>query len=266
MKTLLASTMLIATSSAMAHDTSFSTDNCHVSLEGGVSISKDAIEFTKDDKTVYKIVNDRELYISGQAIALSATEQDVVNQYSTSIRAVVPEVKDIALDAMDIAVDGVNLAFNELLGEGNDVGYQLTTELSQIKTEIETSFAQDKTITINEEGFDGEQFFGEDFEKRIETMVESTIQNSMGSLLIAVGQELLFAGGNMDAFETRMENFGEQIEYEMETRAKELEKRGEAICQSVLKIDELEEQLKGSIEALSDTDVLVVDKEESNAI
>ena len=29
--------------------------------------------------------------------------------------------------------------------------------------------------------------------------------------MIAVGQEMLFSGGDMDAFETRMENFGQHI-------------------------------------------------------
>jgi hypothetical protein len=264
MKTLIATALIIASSTSYAHDSSFSSESCNVDLNGGVNISAKEITFSKNKSPLYTIVNNDTLIVNGEEIDLTSSQQSLLTQYSTSIRDVVPEVKSIALDAIDLAIDGVNLAFNELLGEGNDVSADLTTQLTTIRTEVDSEFDGSRDFYIDEDGFAGDDFFGADFEQRIETAVESTIQNSIGSLMIAVGQEMLFSGGNMDAFETRMENFGNQIEHEMESRGEGLEKRGEALCQSVIMIDEMEEQLKDEIDELASFNFITASQKSSH--
>jgi hypothetical protein len=252
MKTLIATALILASSASYAHDNSFSSESCNVDLNGGINISAKEITFSKNKSPLYSITNNGTLLMNGEEIALTSHQQSLLHDYSTSIRDVVPEVKNIALDAIDLAIDGVNLAFNELLGEGNNVSVDLTTQLTTIRSEVDAEFGKHKSFYIDEDGFSGNDFFGEDFEQRIESAVESTIQNSLGSLMIAVGQEILFSGGDMDAFETKMDNFGELIGHEMETRSEGLEKRGEALCQSIIAIDEMEEQLKNSIDEIAD--------------
>jgi len=256
MKTLIASALILASSTTFAYEASFSNDSCDADLSGGIKITPDLIEFSKNKKQVYKIVNDEALFVDGEQIDLTYSQQSLVNEYSTSIREVVPEVKDIALDAIDLASDGVNLAFNELLGEGNDVGAEITAQLAEIRTEVDKGFSSDKEIYFDEDGFSGDDFFSKDFEQRIETAVETTVQNSIGSLMIAVGQQMLFSGGDSEAFETRMENFGEKIEHEMESRGEKIEKRGESLCQSVVDIDALEDKLVAEIKELHGIDLL----------
>jgi len=251
MKTLIATALIIASSASYAHDNAFSSDSCNVDLHGGININAKEITFSKDKSPLYTIANNEILRINGEEVPLSASQQSLLTEYSNSIRTVVPEVKSIALDAIDLAIDGVNLAFNELLGEGNNVSSELTTQLTTIRAEVDREFGQHKEFYIDEEGFSGKDFFGDDFEQRIETAVESTIKNSLGSLMIALGQEMLFSGGDMDAFESKMTNFAEQIEHEMETRAAGLEKRGDALCQAIIAIDEMEAQLQASIDALA---------------
>jgi hypothetical protein len=256
MKTLIATALILASTSSFASNVSFTNDSCDVDISGGIKITATVIEFSKNKKSLYKIVDNEMLYVDGEQINLSHSQQSLVTDYSNSIRATLPEVKDIALDAIDLASDGVNLAFNELLGEGNDISTEITAQLSEIRKEVDEGFTNDKVISFDEDGFSGDEFFNEGFEKRIESAVESTVQNSIGSLLIAVGQQMLFSGGDMDTFETRMENFGERIEQEMESRGEEIEKRGEALCQSVVAIDALEDQLTHDIEELEDFNML----------
>ena len=211
MKTLIATALILATSSSFASNASFTTDSCDADISGGIKITPTAIEFSKNKKQLYKIVDNEVLYVNEEQIDLTNSQQSLITEYSTSIRAAVPEVKDIALDAIDLASDGVNLAFNELLGEGNDISAEITAQLSEIRKEVNEGFTHDKEIYFDEDGFSGEDFFDEDFEKRIESAVETTVQNSIGSLMIAVGQQMLFSGGDMDTFETKMENFGDKI-------------------------------------------------------
>ncbi|WP_281560069.1 DUF2884 family protein [Thalassomonas sp. RHCl1] len=259
MKTLLASTLILTSTSLYAHD------SCDVELEGGIKIDSSGIEFMQDKKPVYSILEDNRLIVDGKNIELNASQQALVSEYAASIRAVVPEVKSIAIEGIDLAVEGVNMAFDELLGAGNDVGADLTRELTALRDQVQTRFDVDNGFYVDEHGFAGEEFFGEEFEQRIESVVEKAMRDSMGSLLIAVGQQMLFSG-DTGAFETKMENFGDKIENEMEARGAELESKGEQICLSVVKIDSLEEQLKAQISELENTNFLKVKSHGSNEI
>jgi hypothetical protein len=264
MKTLIATALILASTNSLASDASFTNNSCNADISGGIKITSVAIAFSKNKKQLYKIVHNEMLFVDGEQIGLSQSQQSLIADYSKSIRAAVPEVKNIALDAIELARDGVNLAFNELLGEGNDISAEITAQLSEIRKEVDEGFTNDNDIYFDEDGFSGDNFFNEGFEQRIEDAVETTVQNSVGSLLIAVGQQILFSGGDMDTFEARMENFGERIEREMESRGEEIEKRGEALCQSVVEIDALEDQLTNDIEALAGFNLLTTNHSSKN--
>jgi len=255
-KTLIAVTLL----SVFLSKALYAHDSCDVELEAGVTINESSIEFFDSDKkkqTLYKI-DDNNLIVDGDYVSLNDEQQALVEQYSSNIRAMVPQVRNIALEGVDLALEGVNLAFNELLGEGNDIGADLTQELSSLKEEVATRFTVENGFTIGENGLDNDELLGDEFEQRIESAVEKAVMGSMGSLLVALGQEMLFSGGDTDAFETRMESFGENIEHEMESRAKKIEQKAELLCLDVIEIDKIEDQLQASIESLEDINVITV--------
>jgi len=242
----------LSSTSVYAHD-----DSCDVNLNAGFSIDEGRIEFLdEENNSLYKIMNDEKLIVSGEHIDLTSNQQLLVHEYSTNIRALVPEIKSVAIEGVDLALEAVNLVFTELLGEGNNVGDELTQELSSLKEEVSTRFSIADGFTIGADGLNGDELLGDEFEERIETVVETAVMNSMGSLLVALGQEMLFSGGDTDAFETKMESFGENIEHEMENRAEKIERKAEKLCIAIVEIDELEEQLKASIKPLANIDVI----------
>lgn len=257
---LLLPTVLATSTAAVAHN------DCNVDLDGGIRIDDSSITFIKNKNPLYIIEDDNILLVNGERISLSSSQEALVYNYSTSIRQTVPEVKEIALGAIDVAVDGVNLAFNELLGEGNNVSSDLTHELGRIRDQVELRFNTQAGFTIDEEGFSGDEILGEGFETQLEEVVEDAVQNSIGTLMVALGQELIFSGGDMKAFETRMEDFGTRIESEMEMRAAHLEEKGEALCQSAMEIDSLEEQLRSEVSELSHFNVISVSSDKNSSI
>lgn len=206
----------------------FAQDTCDIELDAGLTLNAITLEFfnvaqdSENNKQIlYKIDNDQHLTVHGQEIDLNNHQQALVTQYAMSIRAMVPQIRTMAIEGLELALEGVNLAFNELFGEGNTVGAKLTQELSTLRDQVATRFTAEHGITINEnsvnnEGFTGENTLGKEFEQRIITAVETAVINSMGRLLIVMGQELLFSGGDTNAFATRMDNFGESIVDEME--------------------------------------------------
>lgn len=263
-KSFAASVMICAvtSTSALAHQ------SCEVDLSAGISINNRSIEFfadTASDKdkpaeSLYEIIGDNQLVIDDDAVKLTAEQQILVRDYATSIRTLVPQVKTLAIEGVDLAIDGVDLAFNQLLGQGNDVSSQLNQELLLVREAIDNKLSIEKGITFGLNGTDGQDMMndlmGEEFEQRIESVVEKAVMSSMGSLLVALGQEMLFSGGDSDAFETRMEKFGDDIANQMEARAEKLELKAEQLCLEIQKIDLLEEQLKLEVDELAHINIL----------
>jgi len=266
-KTLAASALICAVTSTSV----FAHESCEVNLTAGIKINSQSIEFfevnkNNDDKStksavsLYKIVDDNQLIVGAETVSLTAEQKLLVKDYSSSIRNLVPQVKTLAIEGVDLALEGVDLAFTKLLGEGNDVGAELSQELLLVRQAVDSKLSIKNGITFGLNGNDSSvivnDLMGEEFEQRIESAVEKAVMNSMGSLLVALGQEMLFSDGNTDTFETRMESFGDDIATEMESRAEKIEVKAEQLCLAVQKIDGLEAQLKISIAEVAHFDVL----------
>ena len=73
---------------------------------------------------------------------------------------------------------------------------------------------------------------------------------------MAIGRQMLFEDGDMDAFASRMENFGEMIEQRVEGEADALESKAEALCTVLAKADYAESRMQKNIAGLSGLDLL----------
>lgn len=262
--TLVASTLttVLASSAVYAHE------SCNVDLSAGFTINANSIEFLKENNkekhSLYKITDGKQLYVGNDKVALTDKQKNLVEQYDAKIRELVPQVKSVAIDGVDLAVEGVNLAFNGLLGEGNAVAADLTKELKIIREQVVANLSIEKGISIGADGLESEELLGKDFDQRIESAVEKAVLNSMGSILMAMGQQMVSAEGDEQSFETRMENFGETIEHEMTTRSEKIEEKAQALCINVAKLDALEEKLKAEIKPLANTNVFTVTQGQYN--
>ena len=259
--TFIASALTLSFASTAA----YASTSCNVDLSAGFSIDTNSIEFLRaegenDNKKhhLYTIIAGKKLLVDNQEIKLSDVQQSLVINYDEKIRHLVPQVKNVAIEGVDLAIEGVNLAFNGLLGEGNAVAADLTTELTLIRKQVSDNLSIEHGVSVGVEGLESEGLLGKDFDKRIESAVEKAVLNSMGSILIAMGQQMVASGGDEGNFETRMENFGENIEHEMTTRSAVIEKKAEALCISIVEVDALEEQLKREIKPLAGINVFTV--------
>jgi hypothetical protein len=256
MKTLIATALLLAAGSATAHN------SCNLDLDAGVHISSDSIEFYVAEQPTYKIIDDQYLVVKGQAQKLTLAQQKLVASYAASIRAALPEVRGMALDGIDLAIEGITLAFDGLLGEKNQISAQLATELTNLKSDVNRYFSSGNLISFNRGDEGAPDFLGKQFETRIERIVETSVQNSVGSLMFAMGKEALMSGGSMEGFEARMNKFGEQMAEQISTKAAGMEARGAKLCSAMQAIDALEEQLKQAVPAVESFNIIRVNADE----
>jgi len=259
--TLIASTL----TTALASSAVYAHESCNVDLSAGFKINTNSIEFLQEDNedsdkqhSLYRITDGKELFVGSDQVVLTDKQKVLVKQYDAKIRQLVPQVKSVAIEGVDLAIDGVNLAFNGLLGEGNAVAADLTKELKLIREQVTAKLTIENGISVGVDGLESEELLGKDFDQRIESAVEKAVLNSMGSILISVGQQMMAADGDEDSFETRMENFGDTIEHEMTTRSEKIEEKAQALCLNIAKLDDLEEKLKTEIKPLANTNVFTV--------
>lgn len=250
MKVFVTAFLLLSAGSAAAHNV------CNLEVDAGVRMADNSIAFYGADDVMYKIVDDKKLLVNGQVLSLTQEQQMAVVNYAASIRAAVPEVRSMALDGIDLAIDVITITFDSLLGERNQISAQLITELSSVKIDVDRYFTSGNPISFNHNDEDVADFLGKNFETRIERIVETSVQNSIGSIMIAMGKQILASGGDMEAFEARMNNFGEQLETQMNAKAAGMEVRGKKLCMVIEAVDMHEEQLKRLVPVINRFNVI----------
>src|SRR3546814_14858903 len=76
---------------------------CDIDSDYDVALSPDAITFSRDDGTPRTLVmHDGSLRVDGREAALSDADRERVRQFEPDARALLPEVRAIAVEAVEI--------------------------------------------------------------------------------------------------------------------------------------------------------------------
>ncbi|AOT10012.1 YggN family protein [Pseudoalteromonas luteoviolacea] len=252
MKTTLLSIAILSSASAYAHtDHHFSIthDDCQLQFQNDVKISPEDVSITQANNQHMLITADGNLLINGQTITVTPEQQQALSNYADTLRVELPKVAEVATEAVTlagVALDEVATTFNlHSLDE-------LSGVLEELNEEVHNTFYQDGSFVMGEQTMDnfGERF-GHEFESRIESAVKSAMFESIGTLLISLGSEMKNTNGDINTFEQRMEQMGENIEQRVTAQADQLEARADALCQQFTQIAQQEARLSHSIPTLS---------------
>lgn len=254
--TILAATLACTSVPVFAHQ-------CNVELHGNMSLENNVLTVQLDNNSQMRIDQNKTLFIDNQAMALSATQQGWVNDYYDGINQAAPQAANIATEAVALASTAVNEVFTELLGSNSNALADLSEKLQSLDRKIQYNFyAENGDIRLSSESFENDQFFGQEWEGQFEQAIEEVVTDSIGHLMVAIGTQMIFSGGDMDEFEQKMQRFGEQIEDKIEYQASALEDKAEQLCATLQKVDYAEQQLQ-QITQLARLDVIEI-KDQSN--
>jgi hypothetical protein len=237
--------------------------SCDIELSAGLEIKPASITFFEQGPerensklALYTIQDSKYLSIRGEKVLLTHEQLTLINAYDFHIRQLVPKVKNIAIEGVDIAIDGVSIIFNSLLGEDNTVGQELITELNMLKQQLDVNLSGEHDIIIGVDGLESDVLLGEEFEQRIESAMEKAVMGSMGSLLVALGKQMI--NDDEQGFENKIDIFSQTIEREMESRAKIIEDKVQKLCSDFITLEMIETQLQQSIAELQSINVFNV--------
>ncbi|MCW8109640.1 YggN family protein [Alteromonas ponticola] len=258
MKTLIALTTSAAILSApvFAHR---SDSDCDVSLDGNLRYHQGVLEIESDNGTTFTINQAHELYVESKKLELNATQQRAVSDYYENISDAIPMTVTIAMEGLQLASSAVSEVFAELLGD-NDIVRDFDELFTELSSEINTRFYDENGgYRVDTREFNDDDWMSSTWEDRFEERVESLVEQSIGRIMIAVGKEMVWEGGDIDAFADKMERFGENIENKVEHQAEALEDKAEELCHILKKADNAEDRLQSSIGELASLNVLEID-------
>ena len=232
---------------------------CDVEFNGALQLENQVLTLTTEQENKIVINQSKQLYVNDQKTSLSAKQQAHLNEFYDSINAAVPAAAGIASDAIELATYALDETFTQLLGEDSAVVADITEQLQELKRELDRSFyGDDGKIRLNSAQFGEDEFLSKAFEDKFEKAIETIVTHSIGQIMVTIGSELMFNGGDFDEFEQRMETFAEDMEHKFDHQSEALEARAEVLCASLANIDRLEEKLRNDVPQLADMDVLQV--------
>jgi len=251
----------VAISIAVASFGVSAQDSCHVKLESGFSINKTAIEFFNPEnknQPIYSIKNDKTLLVNKEEVSLNIKQQVLIAQYSMNIRTLVPKASAIAIEGIDSAIKELNVAFNDLLGEGNNAAVELIKKLTVLRDEVANHYSIAHGFSIGENGLADGDLLESEFKQQIESKIKKIVTSSMGSIMMAAGMELVNSGGRINDLGARMQKFTASMQHNMKQMAEKTKRKSQRLCTAVIAVDSLEKRIKKSIHALAKTNVLTV--------
>ncbi|WP_299568253.1 YggN family protein [uncultured Shewanella sp.] len=246
-----------AMSPAMAK-LSIDDEQCNVTLNYDVTVEPKKLLISEKGEELYR-VEMGELYVEGSKVKLDTKQSRLLNDYSEELSQQVPEIIDLVNEVVVLATDAVSLALTPIFGDAT--GAKLDELLTGIQSRVdEAAYQQGDKFYLGATESSIEDAFNEDFEKEMEAM----IANSMGSFMMAIGAEMMSSEGGsfeekIEAFSTKMEKVGEDIELQIADQSQAIEDKAEKICADFEELMVLESEVRQSIPELASYELATLD-------
>lgn len=227
----LAAALMAPLSQAMAEvhiDT-----QCNAETEYDITVEASRLVFSRDDGGEVAFANGR-LFLDGQAVTLSRADSARVAEFERSVRALVPEVKSIAREAVEIAVVALTRVIDTFATEANRATF--IAELDIMRVEIDELIEQTtSTRGVNDHQFEAR---AKEFAMRIAPRIASEFAGQAVTAALS-GDEAAVA-----AIEARAKRLEKEIEASVEAPAKALEARANALCPRIRALDRIESEFE----------------------
>ena len=235
----------------------FNNEHCDVELDGNIQYYKGLLTVDMKNGSTMTITEDYELTINGESVSLDREQQRWVEDYYDQIDTAIPMTLNIAAEGLEIASSAVGEVFGELLGADDEMVMEFSELFDGLSEEMKIRFYDDQgNIRVDSTEFNQPGWFDNAWEDEFEARVESLVSQSVGRIMVAIGTEMMFGDGDMQAFEQKMERFGETIENRVEAQAEALEGKADELCAVLAKADYAENQMQKHINGLDGLNLL----------
>lgn len=261
MKLLIAATLFSSMTMASEH-------NCSLQLKDDLVINQSQVELKRGDESLWRINNQGALWVKGQSVETDRATSADLQQYQAGLRDGAKDTVALVADALDIANTAVTRVMEQFGVDASEQSSKINAALDKMRNNIDQVVYRDgDDITIHGSKMDR---IGNGFDEEMSKAVEESMAEVTGNVLMMVGKAM--AGGEgtfeqrMQAFETKMDKFGDELDAEMSAKGDALDARGEQICQKLQRLDVLEQQIQANVPQMIDYDVISVDADNQRSV
>lgn len=261
MKLLIAATLF--SSMTMA-----SESNCSMQLNDDLIVNSNQVELKRGDESLWRINNQGALWIKGQVVDTDRATSANLQQYQAGLRDSAKDTVVLVADALEIANTAVTRVMEQFGVDTGDQRSKVNAALDKMRSNIDqVVYSHGDEIQIHGSKMDS---LDNGFDKELSIAMEESMAEVTGNVLMMVGKAM--AGGEgtfeqrMQAFETKMDKFGEDLDAEMQAKGDALEARGQLICNKLQTLDSLEQQIQAQVPQMADFDVIKVDNVEDSSV
>lgn len=206
---------------------------CEVESAYDLTVEPTRLVFTQAGRGEVAFAQGR-VYLDGNALTLSPADSNRVAEFERSVRALIPDVKHIAVDAIEIAFTALNRVIDTFATANNRAA--LTAELGTMRSEIAAAVDQAQSTTALDD---------KAFQDKIEAFVSRMAPMVAGELASqAVTAALSGDDAAVKAIEAKADRLEKEIEASVEAPAKSLEARVNALCPRVEALDRIDDALE----------------------
>ena len=236
MKATLLALALAATvpASAFAHS-HLHVGDCGVHSDYSLSIKPDRLVFTKKNGTPSDVeIANGTLTVDGKSVAVSDADAKRLRDAEREVRNLIPEIKDIARDAVAIAFDAVGQVAAAFARDG-DRARASAERIAKLGREIDRKIAET-------DSFDHWQ--DADIDRLVDTTVEAVVPEIVGNVT-AEALKVAFTGDEAAAaaLEARAEGIEKSVDRAVAKQAAALEGRVDALCPRLKALERTEDEL-----------------------
>lgn len=202
---------------------------CRMHSDYHLQLHGQAFVFSRDNGPARRVVlGGGHLYIDGRDVALTAADQQRVDNYESELRKLLPEAHQVALEAVDIAFSALTEVARGFADNGRS---PVVGQLEQAHRRLRGQIDHDVAFVFNSD-IDAEAI------KPViaEFVPEITAAAVKSALTIALSGD----DAKSKAFEARMDAMGDNIDAKVKLRADALEPLLRSMCQRTQRMDAIE--------------------------
>lgn len=205
--------------------------SCNTSSDYQVSLSGEAFVFENDKGRDTRVVlGGGKLFLNGKPAVLSAADQKRTEAFEAELRLLVPESRQVAVEAVGIAIDALSEVSIALSGDDSK-----RAEYDKARAKALAAANDSKTLPILND---------ESISAIVDPIVAEFVPDITSSAL-GFAMKAMFAGEEKTkAMEARMDAMDKQLDARVEARAKALEPLANAMCKRIQRMDAIDDSLE----------------------
>jgi hypothetical protein len=226
------------------------TDHCDIDSNYSTRVDARSITFTNEKShTVLTLLPGGVIEVDGHALSLNDEDRAHAAEFEHAVRAIIPEAKALAVDAVAIAFEAV--------------GHVSTAFASNAHDARESAERIARTANELKQSINSRDDWGPNSDREISKLIEGSVGSLIGEMVGNITAQAIKVALSGDEsavaeLEARAGSIEKNVEKAVDKHAKELEVRADALCQRAHDLDRIESQISARLPDGSAIDLIQV--------